>query len=99
MSLLVLYINIILTNIISVSLGKIQYLRNCYNNNEIHLVIKGKGIQNLLSSQFVYDPSAVFVNGNHNISCTKSCYLKEDINNITLQFSQQINTSENKIIY
>ena len=95
MSLFILYINIL--KVVLVNLGKIKYLRN-YNNNEVYIVIKGKGIQNLLSNQFNYDPSAVFVNGKRDNSCKKSCNLKKDTNNIILQFSQQINTLESMFL-
>ena len=93
MTLFVFYINILLLNIVFANLERIKYLRKLYNNiNEIHLVIKGDGNQNLLNSQFHYTPSVVLVNGFHNVSCRKSCYLTEDDNNITLQFSEQITT-------
>ena len=98
MSLFTLYIKIILLNIVFVNFSKMKKLRHLYNNNEIHLIINGKGTQNLLYNNFNPAPSAVLVNGILNSSCTKSCYLPEDVNNITLQFSEQIKSCENMFL-
>ena len=64
--------------------------------NEIKLVIKGTGTQQILYNSFPYDPSEVIVNGTLRESCRKSCYLEdEDNNEVIIRFSSQINTCEN----
>ena len=55
-------------------------------NSEIHLVIQGSGEQKLSNKE----PSEVLVNGVKNDSCSKTCYLEGDRNNITLKFDTQI---------
>ena len=55
-------------------------------NSEIHLVIQGNGQQTLSK----IEPSEVLVNGVKNDSCSKTCNLKGDRNNITLKFDTQI---------
>ena len=68
------------------------------NNNflsEIHLIIKGNGIQNILFDEFIYEPSEVLVNGiSKGNTCKKTCELEEEENNITLIFSQTLYSSE-----
>ena len=59
-------------------------------NSEIHLVIKGNGKQNLLYNFFNIKPSEVLVNGFKDESCSKTCNLVGDKNNITLKFDTQI---------
>ena len=59
-------------------------------NSEIHLVIQGSGKQTLLNNYFSVAPSEVLVNGVKDDSCSKTCYLEGDINNITLKFDTQI---------
>ena len=62
-------------------------------NSEIHLVIQGNGKQKLLGDYFfiyIQQPSEVLVNGVKDDSCSKTCYLEGDINNITLKFNTQI---------
>ena len=64
----------------------------------IYLNIKGKGVQNIINNTFKYNPSAVYVKGNLNSTCTKSCYLGDTDgvnNNITLIFNNQIETCAN----
>ena len=97
MSLFILYINIILLlKVILVNLTKIKYLSN-FNSyiNEINLVIKGDGNKYLLNSEFTKEPSSVFINGNSSNSCSKSCSLTGDTNNITLKFSELLTSCEN----
>ena len=65
-------------------------INNYYS--EIHLVINGTGNQNILDISFKYSPYEVIVNGYVNNTCNKTCFLTEDINNITLKFSEQIKT-------
>ena len=55
-------------------------------NSEIHLVIQGDGEQTLSK----IEPSEVLVNGVKNDSCSKTCNLVGDRNNITLKFNTQI---------
>ena len=62
-------------------------------NSEIHLVIQGSGPQQLLDNYFftnIKQPSEVLVNGVKDDSCSKTCYLVGDKNNITLKFDTQI---------
>ena len=59
-------------------------------NSEIHLVIQGSGKQKLLGDFFSVAPSEVLVNGVKNDSCSKTCNLEGDRNNITLKFDTQI---------
>ena len=58
-----------------------------YNFSEIHLIIKGNGKQEFLSS-YSDDPSDVFINGIlADSSCKKSCNLNGGVDNITLRFN------------
>ena len=59
-------------------------------NSEIHLVIQGDGEQKLLKDSFGVEPSEVIVNGVKDDSCSKTCNLKGNRNNITLKFDTQI---------
>ena len=60
-------------------------------NSEIHLIIQGSGPQQLLSDYYTgVAPSEVLVNGVKDDSCSKTCNLKGDRNNITLKFDTQI---------
>ena len=59
-------------------------------NSEIHLVIQGSGKQKLLYNSFSKVPSEVLVNGFKDESCSKTCNLVGDKNNITLKFDTQI---------
>ena len=63
-------------------------------NSKIHLIIKGKGLQKLLSDDFKGEPSEVFVNGLKDNSCKKSCYLKQDKSYITLLFERQFESCQ-----
>ena len=53
---------------------------------EINLVINGNATQNLIYEDFYLDPSEVFINGELNSSCKKSCYFENRINNVTIKF-------------
>ena len=55
-------------------------------NSEIHLVIQGSGQQKVSN----IEPSEVLVNGVKDDSCSKTCNLVGDRNNITLKFNTQI---------
>ena len=62
-------------------------------NSEIHLVIQGNGEQKLLNDIYFTNfkrPSEVLVNGVKDDSCSKTCNLEGDRNNITLKFDTQI---------
>ena len=60
-------------------------------NSEIHLVIQGSGQQKLLDDLYSgVEPSEVLVNGVKDDSCSKTCNLVGDRNNITLKFNTQI---------
>ena len=84
--------------IFKISLSNLLNLDNSriINNNdsEIYLIMKGNGNKNILNNDFQYEPSEVIVNGYKNISCKKSCFFIDDINNITLKFSNQIYSAE-----
>ena len=66
---------------------------NSYDS-EIHLVIKKNGNINLLYDDFQFEPSEVIINGIRNYSCSKTCYLSDNINIITLKFPNQIDSTE-----
>ena len=96
MSGFILYINIILLQFIFTDLSKIKNLLGfSININEIKLVIQGRGNQNILNDQFKYEPSLVYINGIQNNSCSKTYYLSEEKNNITINFSREIKSFEN----
>ena len=57
----------------------------------IHLIIKGKGTQQILDKDFIA-PSEVLVNGKKKDSCKQTCYLEENVSNITLKFNNQISS-------
>ena len=67
-----------------------RHLKNKYS--EIHLVIQGSGTQKIVSD-YSYkdadDPSEVLVNGVKKDSCTTTCSLTGNRNNITLRFEIQ----------
>ena len=64
-------------------------------NSEIHLVIQGSGQQKLLGDDYSgVKPSEVLVNGVKDESCSKTCNLVGDRNNITLKFDTQIDTCD-----
>ena len=67
----------ILLKIVLVNLLNSENLRIIKSyNSEIHLIIQGtKKTRNLLSEDFKFHPSKVFVNGHRNYSCNKTCYL------------------------
>ena len=65
-------------------------LINSKEQLEISLVINGNGTQNLIYEDFYLDPSEVFVNGELNSSCKKSCYFENGINNVTIKFDRKI---------
>ena len=70
--------------------------RNLINNfSEIHLVIQGTGVQNLLNNEYRNEPSEVLINEILK-DCTKSCNIESDIynNKIILRFEEQIDTCE-----
>ena len=58
-------------------------------NSEIHLIIQGSGKQTLIN-QYFQSPSEVLVNGFKDDSCSKTCNLQGDKNNITLRFNDNI---------
>ena len=57
---------------------------------EINLVINGNATQNLIYEDFYLDPSEVFINGELNSSCKKSCYFENDISKVTIKFDRKI---------
>ena len=65
----------------------------------INLVVKGSGLQQLLFSEFPYEPYEVFVKGiPKDNTCKKSCVLEDEINYISLLFNEEINTTENMFL-
>ena len=81
-----------LLKIVLVNLISVKNIRNLNNYiSEIHLVIKGKGTQNILDDTFITSPSEVIVNGiSKGNLCQKTCDLDEDINNVIIKFDKQI---------
>ena len=74
------------------------FLINSISNelySEIHLIISGIGVQEVLNHEFNPGHIEVFVNGVKNSSCTLSCYMEEDTNSITLRFYDQIVSCKN----
>ena len=67
---------------------------NLLLNNEIKLVIQGKGEKQLLSESFSREPDIVLVNGIQK-QCKKSCNLEKDKNSITLIFYSPLTTFKN----
>jgi len=87
---------LIFLKLILVNLVNIKNIRNLNNYvSEIHLIIQGNGTQNILNSNYEFDPSEVLVNGVKDDTCKKICNLTEDINNITLKFENPIKSCEN----
>ena len=60
-----------------------------YKQN-IYLKIAGKNEQKFLTHYFYLNPKEVWVNGVLKPSCTKTCDLENDINNITISFDNQL---------
>ena len=56
------------------------------------MVINGKGNQQILYEYFSSIPSEVLVNGEKSDSCKQTCYLKENLSNITLIFNNKISS-------
>ena len=86
---------IIITFLLKIALVNLIFIKTIKNINnyisEINLVIKGKGIKQILNNNFYTEPSEVLVNGiSKDSSCRKTCDLDEDKNNITLIFENQI---------
>ena len=82
-----------------VNVFNIKNFRNLITYNlEINLIIKGNETQNLLSDNFNYDPSEVYINEVKDDSCKKTCNLVKDENNITLKFSSQLQSFENMFL-
>ena len=82
----ILFFMIIIFLLSSNSLSKKNILRhlNGYYFSEIHLVVKGNGLQNILSDLFIYEPSEVLVNGiSQGNTCSKTCSLTDEENNVT----------------
>ena len=74
------------------------FLINSISNNfysEIHLIISGKGIQEVINHEFIPAPSKIFVNGEIKAQNVRTCQLEEEINNITLGFQSQIESCTN----
>ena len=64
-------------------------------NSEIHIIIEGSGIQQIINKDFNPKPNEVLVNGILD-SCNYRCDLKNNgLNNITLKFNQEIATCKN----
>ena len=66
-----------------------------YERLEISLIINSNGNTDILNNTFKFNPSEVIVNGIPRDSCSKTCYLENDENNVTIKFSNQINSCEN----
>ena len=62
---------------------------------EISLIIMEKGNKNIINDNFYLEPSQVKVNGIYNESCKKTCYLDQDLNNVSIIFDKEIESCEN----
>ena len=62
---------------------------------EISLVINGPGMHNFINEAFNLNPSEVIVNGVRRFSCHKSCDFPDGLNNVTIKYSEKINSCEN----
>ena len=68
-----------------------SFLKNF--NSEISLLIIGKNKRQILGSSFTIIPSDISVNGvSKKDSCSKTCEMDSDLNNVTLIFNEQIDT-------
>ena len=83
---------ILLLFYISITEGKSRNIINF--SQEIKLLIKGSGNQNLLYTSFYLQPSKVFVNNINMDSCKMSCELENEENNIRLIFDDNINSTK-----
>ena len=65
--------------------------------SEINLTINAQSNSdiNLLSNDFNINPFQVLVNGIVDSSCSKTCFLKKGINNITIKFEEQLESCKN----
>ena len=63
--------------------------------SKIELILIGKGNQYFLNETFYLNPSLVIINGIQNDSCKKNCTFDKDLNNVTIKFSELINSCEN----
>ena len=86
-----------LLKILLFDLISIKNARNLKNYiSEIHLVIKGKGKQEIIRYGFNTYPSEVIVNGiSKGNTCKQTCILDENINNVTIKFDKQIKSCRN----
>ena len=86
-----LFLLLFLLKIDLVNLIATNNIRNLKNfNSEIHLVIRGNGMQQILSDSFHDEPNQVVVNGVKYDSCKKRCHLNSTQNKITLIFKSQM---------
>ena len=83
-----------------ISLTEEKVIKLINFSSEIHLVIMGKGNQNLLSNLFSKNPTQVIINGINKDSCNnnKICELEYEENNVTLIFNNAI-TSAHTMFY
>ena len=87
--LLLLFLFLLKIDLVNLIVAKnIKHLKNC--NSKIHLVIRGNGMQQMLSNTFNDEPYQVIVNGVKYDSCKKKCHLNRSQNGITLIFERQI---------
>ena len=62
--------------------------------NEIRLVINGPGVKYFINNNFYLEPCGVIVNGVKKFTCKKYCDFADGLNNITIKFSEKVNSSE-----
>ena len=82
---------------LNILLFLISFINEVENNvflSEIKLVVLGNISNQILSNQFSENPSEVYVNGIKKTSCTKTCDLENDINNVTIIFNKTITSCE-----
>ena len=92
-----IYIHLIFIFLLKIeNIKLINPSRNLINKySEIHLIIQGNGLQNLLSDSDYNeadDPSEVYVEAVLKEGCIKTCNLEKDRNKITLRYSNKMKT-------
>jgi len=59
-------------------------------NQEVHMIIRGKGSKRILGDNFPYNNFEVIINDVKNNNCGRKCDLNEELNNITIKFNETI---------
>ena len=75
--------------LLNISSDKGKLIHQIYYYSEIRLKVLGKGDINILSDNFIFEPSEVIINDESN-NCKKICNFQEEENNVILYFSDVI---------